>query len=113
MANNITKEGLLKELAEIRAREKEIKAMLKELDEAGQEAQPELVDPVSMWRQQGPEALRACLSSMDLIQLKQVARANAMAQGVSSRNPERWVEAIMSRAEARATMGHAFRTYNK
>lgn len=101
--------ALREELAAIKAREKEIRSRLKVIEEARRADEPKPENTVTLWYTQGTEALKAYLAPMDLGQLKAVARANGMTTGMTSKNPQKWVEHILFMSKLRATQGDVFR----
>lgn len=114
MTNQLINEekALREELAAIKAREKEIRSRLKVIEEAKRADEPQPEEPVNtviLWDTQGTEALKSYLVPMDLAQLKAVARANCMTTGMTSKNPQKWVEHILFMSKLRATQGDVFR----
>ncbi len=75
------------------------------------EARPETLDPFSVWRAQGEEALRRALEEMGLQELRIVVRAHRLDPArVSSRwtARDRVIALILEQVKARLNHGRAF-----
>lgn len=101
------------ELKEIMAREKEIRERLKALTKKPDAEAPKSL--VGLYMDGGAEAVRAYLESLDIPQLKEVAKAKHNGMYNSSvmrwKDKSRWVEALLTATVSRATAGEVFRDY--